>query len=826
MCYYYKELYLRNKQTFMKIRSSYLTIIILFTTLFAFSQAPKKKLQTKFCNEKITIDGKFDEEIWKSAEIATDFVMYSPDNGKPQPKESRTEVKVVYDNEALYIAATMFDPEPNKILRELTQRDDIGTADLFGVTINGFNDEQQYFSFYVSAAGVQADFLFTNSSGEDGSWNAIWDSHANITDYGWVVEMRIPYAALRFSSEKKQTWGLNFYRENKRYRQDFTWNLIDTKIRNEAAQQGILEGIENIETPTRLFLIPYVSQYFNAKPGQKTLGEFKGGLDIKYGINDAFTLDAILIPDFGQTTFDKVILNLGPFEQQFNENRPFFTEGTELFSKGDLFYSRRIGGSPSIYPELNENEEITKYPSNVNLLNALKISGRTKKGLGIGVLNAVTKITYADIRNVINGNERQEVIEPLSNYNVFALDQRFRKNSSVSFVNTNVTRNGEFRDANVSALVFDLNTKKNTYKLSGDFKYSYINEFKNLDDKKGFNSSLNFAETTGKYRYSFGGQYISKNFDNNDLGINFQTHYHSLYSNASYRILNPTKTFNTFSTFLNLYSEFDNRTGRIQGAYINLNLNSTSKKNDYFGGGMSICPVEIYDFYEPRSESEIKFLTIPKSVNFWSYISSNYNRKFAIDLNPSIQLFDQKERMGYGFDISPRYRFSNKFLLSYSFNFYRQNKNIGWIAFDNDDNTILARRDVLTYTNSINGKYSLNNTMTFNLSVRHYWSYALNHDILTLQDDGSVLENYNYTTNKNSNFNTWNLDLSYSWWFAPGSQLSILYRNNSSLFERDFERNLGTNFSNVMNNNLNHVLSFSIRYFIDYNSAKHWFSKN
>jgi hypothetical protein len=804
--------------------SSLNCVIFLFLFQFGFSQAPKKKLQTKFCNEKIIIDGKFDEEIWKTAEIATDFIMYSPDNGKPQSKEKRTEVKVVYDNEAVYIAATMYDPEPAKILRELTQRDDIGTADLFGVTINGFNDEQQYFSFYVSAAGVQADFLFTNAMGEDGSWNAIWDSHANITDYGWVVEMKIPYAALRFSSEKIQTWGLNFYREDKRNRQDFTWNLIDTKIRNEAAQQGLLEGIENIETPTRLFLIPYVSQYFNAMPEQKTLGEFKGGLDIKYGINDAFTLDAILIPDFGQTAFDKVVLNLGPFEQQFNENRPFFTEGTELFSKGNLFYSRRIGGSPSIYPELDDNEEITKYPANVNLLNALKISGRTKDGLGIGILNAITKTTYADIRNNVNGNERQEVIEPLSNYNVFVLDQRFRKNSSVSFVNTNVTRNGDFRDANVSAMVFDLNTKKNTYKLSGDFKYSYINEFKDLDDKKGINTSLYFAETTGKYRYNMGGQYVSKYFDNNDLGINFQTHYHSLYANGSYRILKPTKTFNTFSLNLNISSEFDNRTGRIQGGYINANLNSTSKKNDYFGGGFTISPVETYDFYEPRSENEEKFLTIPKSGNFWAYISTNYNRKFAVDFNPSIMFSDEKQRTDYGFEISPRYRFSNKFLMSYSLNFYRQNKNVGWIAFDQDNNTILARRDRVTYTNSINGKYSLNNTMNFNLSVRHYWSYAINREILTLQDDGSSLDNYNYVVNKNSNFNTWNLDISYSWWFAPGSQLSVLYRNNSSLFQRDFDRNFGTNLSNVMNNNLNHVLSFSIRYFIDYNAAKHWFS--
>src|SRR5690606_21355058 len=162
-------------------------------------------------------------------------------------------------------------------------------------------------------------------------------------------------------------------------------------------------------------------------------------MDIKYGINDAFTLDAILIPDFGQTKYDDQILNLGPFEQQFNENRAFFTEGTDLFNKGNMFYSRRIGGVPSVDPDINENEEIIETVQNVNLINALKLSGRTKNGLGVGILNAVTEKTFASIKDTVSGETRKVVIEPLTNYNVLVLDQRFRKNSSVSFINTNVT---------------------------------------------------------------------------------------------------------------------------------------------------------------------------------------------------------------------------------------------------------------------------------------------------------------------------------------------------------------------------------------------------
>ena len=790
--------------------------ILLFVSVCLFGQ--KKTLQTQFTSEKITIDGKFDEPIWQQAAVASDFRMLNPDNGKSIPQERRTEVKILYNNEALYIAATLFDDEPTKILKELTTRDDFATADHFGIFLNGYNDGQQEFRFFVSAAGVQQDGVYTESNGEDFSWDAIWQSHVELTTEGWNVEMKIPYAALRFSTEKKQTWGLNFYREIRRFRQQYSWNFIDNKIANESTQAGILEGIENIKTPTRLFLIPYASQYLYDSKQTKPYGEFKGGLDIKYGINDAFTLDAILIPDFGQTKFDNVELNLSAFEQQFSENRPFFTEGTDLFNKGGLLYTRRIGETPLLDTAANEIE--VDKPGTIKLVNALKISGRTKNGLGIGVLNAVSEKTSVVIKNTDTNETRMEVLSPLTNYNVLVLDQRFRKNSSVSFVNTNVTRNGSYRDANVSGLVFDLNTIKNTYNMNGGIKYSYINEIETLPNKEGFTGEMYLAKTSGKYRFGLGGEYYSKDYDINDLGINFQTHYHSLYGNLSYRILKPTKTFNTFQSNLNFYSEYDNRTGRIQAGQINLNINSNDKRNDYYGGGFNIRPLKIYDFYEPRSDFQTNYVTLPESFNFWLYYSSNYNKKFAWDFNPFYNLINEKARVSYGFELSPRYRFNDHFSLVYNFNYSRQNNTTGWVAFDSADQTIFGKRDRITYINSLQGKYSLNNTMNLSLSVRHYWSYVNNHAFLTLQQNGSLIENNSFTDNKNFNLNLWNLDLSYSWWFAPGSQLSVLYRNNAALFSQEFSRQFEHNFKEAIDNqNLSHILSISVRYFIDYNSV-------
>ena len=184
-----------------------------FLLLASHTFSQKKVLYTKATTEKVTIDGKFEEAAWKDAAIATDFVMIDPDNGKAAPYERRTEVKIIYDNTAIYIAATLYDDEPQKILKELTLRDNFSTADHFGVLLNGYNDGQQDYRFYVSSAGVQTDCIASADGYADYNWNAVWASHAEFTDFGWVVEMKIPYAAIRFPSNKVQTWGLNIYRE-------------------------------------------------------------------------------------------------------------------------------------------------------------------------------------------------------------------------------------------------------------------------------------------------------------------------------------------------------------------------------------------------------------------------------------------------------------------------------------------------------------------------------------------------------------------------------------------------------------------------------------
>ncbi|MFA9195249.1 DUF5916 domain-containing protein [Flavobacterium sp. FBOR7N2.3] len=798
-----------------------LSIYCFFTLLNLCVFAQKKVLLAKPKEGNITIDGKIEEEEWhKNTEVASDFVMFIPDNGKIISEKKKTDVKILYDNEAIYISATLNDNEPEKIQRELTQRDVFGVADHFAVYINGFNDGQQDYRFFVSAAGTQMDCLATEES-EDYTWDAIWKSSVKITSTGWTVEMKIPYAAIRFPKNKKQNWGINFMREIKRKNQKYTWNFVDAKIGAVLTQSGELKGIENINTPTRLFFIPYTSAYYQ-KDHYNTDKTFKAGLDIKYGINDAFTLDAILVPDFGQTKFDNAILNLEPFEQELNENRPFFTEGTNLFNIGNLFYSRRIGGNPivdsgTLEGNLNFNQEITHYPNTVDLINAVKISGRTKKGLGIGFLNAITEKTYATVKNANIDTSQKEVINPLTNYNILVFDQRFRQNSSVSFINLNTSRNGSFRDANVTGVIFDLNTKANTYNLSGDFKYSNIND---VDDYDGFKTYLNFAKTSGKYRYIVSGKYLSQNYDVNDLGIIFYTNYHNVYANASYRILNPTKYFNTFNFEQEINIEIQNNTGKLQESWYKTILKANTLKNHYLELGIIASPYENFDFYEPRSAG--RYVYIPSRLESFAGFELNKNNNLNFNIYLLGIKYNEKGRSTYNIYAGPQYRFNNKLSLAYYIDYTRQMNDLGWVA-NNNSNIIFAKRNTETFQNDFTGKYSITDKMTFNLTARYYWSYSLNKNFYTLNDDGYITPDNSFNTNKNRNFNSWNFDLSYSWWFAPGSQLSVLYRNYAQEETNFVERKLNRNLDGIFNSNMTNIFSVSLRYFIDYNAVKNRF---
>ena len=303
-------------------------------TNYTNAQTIKRNLNASLAEGQIVIDGKLNEPIWQKAEKATGFTQYAPQ--PDSPSFQKTEVSILYDNSAIYIGAKMYDKHPDSILKQLSSRDDFSNNnDYFGIEFDTYLDNQNGTIFIVTAAGVQADGIM-KFDGIDFSWNSAWYSKVAITDEGWTVEIKIPYSALRFPKNHTQEWGINFIRYIRRNRETSYWSKVDPKASNSLGQAGILKDIHDIVSPVRLALLPYVSAYGENYAGQNA-HTFNGGMDIKYGLSESFTLDMTLIPDFGQTLYDSKVLNLSPIEVRYDEKRYFFTEGLSLFNKDDFY---------------------------------------------------------------------------------------------------------------------------------------------------------------------------------------------------------------------------------------------------------------------------------------------------------------------------------------------------------------------------------------------------------------------------------------------------------------------------------------------------------
>ncbi|CAM1374541.1 DUF5916 domain-containing protein [Tenacibaculum xiamenense] len=800
--------------------------------------ANRKRISATRISKAPKIDGKINDDAWDKAEEASDFIMLRPDNGKTEPSTHKTRVKLVYDDQAIYVSAEMEAPDPSKIPAEFTNRDNIGNADFFLMTINPNDDGQNPFEFIVTSSGVQADAKISNGD-EDFNWSAVWDSSVRFTEKAWIVEMKIPYRALRFANEAVQSWGINFHRRVQNLNAQFTWNHVDNQVGRWTQYDGLLENLKDIKPPTRLIFYPYASSTVKINKGKNDF-DWSVGMDIKYGLTENFTLDATLIPDFGQVAFDNVVLNLGPFEQQFTEQRQFFTEGTELFNITNLFYSRRIGGSPidqfDVKSQISDDEEIIDNPSKVDMLNAVKISGRTKKGLGIGFFNAITAKTEATVRNKTTNETRTLVTNPFSNYNILVLDQQFNQNSFVSLINTNVTRVGEFRDANTTGIKWHVEDKKSTYNIDGSFRMSHLSD----DDTKpsaGYTFDTSIGKHAGNWRGEIGYNFQNKDFDPNDFGIFFRNNQQRIYGFLGYRLLQPKGIFNNYGVNFYYNVNFLHNPGTYVGANGGLSFWSETRKRFGFGGNLNFS-TERKDFFEPRqgTRSGIYFKA-PQRININHWGSTDYRKKFAVDYNWFYNFFKDNPKEGYGFRFAPRYRFSNRFSLVYGFRYSQTNRDQGYVrkiseSYANDNpqysaiegDIIFGERDWTTYNNTLTGKYSFSALSSLSLSFRHNWSKVPYYDnnFYSLDETNGNLVASIYNEDHDRNFNSWNIDLNYVWQFAPGSQLIAFYRNsiNPSNNFAPADISFADNLSRLFEQDMQHTFSLRLVYFIDYNNLK------
>ncbi len=800
-------------------------ILLCLLQLNSVAQFEKKSLQALRILEAPKVDGVLDEEFWKGATPANDFVIYKPHPGAPLPQS--TEVKLVYTDEAIYVGFACFDNAPDSILKQLSGRDVRGNSDYCGITFSCYSNGINGFTFGVSPNGEQYDARYGGAEGdEDATWNAVWWCETSITEKGWVAEFEIPFAALRFPEADIQNWDINFIRNVRRNRQEAFWNGVNPLVPGVLTQMGKLTDIKGIKPPRRIFLYPYASGYYNSRQikDQKSANDFSynAGLDLKLGLSEAFTLDATLIPDFGQTISDQLVLNLSAFELQFNDNRQFFIEGTELFSRAGLFYSRRIGFTPPINSgniELNSNERIIGNPSSDKIINAIKISGRDKNNLGVGFFNAVTAPSYATIEDTETGQTRKVQTSALTNYNVLVFDQNLPNNSYISVINTNVTRQGSDYDANVGGYELEIRNKFNKYsvKSAGAIDIKSGKEYNALltDRSSGFKQSLSLNKLNGNFRWSTGYDIISNTFDPNDLGFQTAPNAVRYLGGIEYTIYKPFGKFNSFwnklnAIYSNLYKPY-----HFTGLFLKGEHGMTTRKFFTFGAQYEVTPMRGFDYFEPRVSG--RYFRTYKNVFGGGWISSDYRKVLAIDAGAWYGTYENDGRYRFNWRIAPRLRVNDHLFITYVYSKQSHINDLGF-AYSYEDNErkqpLFGRRDVISHTNVLTVQYAFNPVMTLNTRVRHYWGYTRFHEFYSLEDNGYLTTSGN--TAKDFSFNSFTIDMTFRWIFTQGSELNITWKNSIGQTDNILLSSLAEDVEYVFKLPQSNAISLKVIYFLDY----------
>src|SRR6056297_2437297 len=580
----------------------YLTAILLSTGHFL--QAQKQYLSQKTDIEP-QIDGLLNDQAWEKAQWINEFTQRSPYEGN-SPSQ-KTIFKILYDDDFIYVGIRAFDDEPQKIERQLSRRDNL-QGDYAGITFDSYNNKRTGFQFRISAVGVKADAVISNDgSNTDRNWDPIWYGKTNIDDKGWTAEMKIPLTQLRFSNEEEQTWGVQLTRHIYRLEEEIQWQLIPKEATGWVSEFGQLKGIKNIEPKKEASLTPYAVSsldQFQKEPDNpfKDKGyklKLNGGVNGKFGITNNLTLDMAMNPDFGQVEADPSQVNLTAYETFYSEKRPFFIEGSNImnfrlmpmgnFMTDNLFYSRRIGGRPHYSPDLADNE-YSESPQNTSILGALKLTGKTKDGWSVGILESVTQKEFATIDNGTEG--RLENIEPLTNYFLSRVERDFNEGNTMlggMFTATNRKIDAtQLEYLHTGAYTGGLNFKHfwqdKKYVFEARSTYSHIvgseeaitqtqesstHYFQrpdanhlHLDSTRnsltGYGTSMMFAKMgKGNIKYAFFLNMKSPELNMNDMGYQREADHISELFWIQYRILEPIAMFRSFYFSVNQWEIHD-----------------------------------------------------------------------------------------------------------------------------------------------------------------------------------------------------------------------------------------------------------------------------
>lgn len=832
---------------------------------------PRKTYQATFTTSPPVIDGAIEDESWLAGEWQGDFTQYEPHNGVHASQ--KTEFKLLYDDNNIYVAVKSYDTSPDSIVRRISRRDN-GDGDFVGIGFDSYNDLQTGFVFLANAAGVKNDFIWSQDGRiEDDTWDPIWFAGSKVYDWGWVAEMRIPLTQLRFRITDEGVWGLEIFRQLFRTQELSVWQPIDRNASGMIHNFGKLTGLTGIKPRKQADITPFVVgslETFESEEGNPfatgRAWKYNGGLDAKFGITNNMTIDLTVNPDFGQVEADPSEVNLTAYETFFQEKRPFFIEGNNITSfktgigDGDLgfdnlFYSRRIGRSPHLWAETEDNE-FARVPRVTPIISAAKVTGKTPDGLSIGILEAVTAEGKAVIDSL--GHRSEQTVEPLTNYFVSRVMKDYGGGRTIiggAYTNTHRFIDGTgtdelVRNANTAGIDFTHyfgeernwftsfaaaasnltgsteaieNLQRSTVHLYQRPDADYIEVDPSRESLNGFGGNIQGGKVGGKWNFMAFAYLKSPGFDLNDVGYlqSADAMVTGLWS--AYNFDKPFSIFRQIRPNANYWTGWDfGGTHLFQGGNLSLYVQFKNLWWTNFGGN-----------YESNSLSNGLLrggpaMLYPSSFNSWFNLGTNNSKKVYTTVYANIARgndnFMKRFSAGMNLNVKPGQSFTATVSPSYS----RNRNNIQYVTkTDNGGPYILSQINQQIVSLSLRLNYNITPDLTIQywgqpfLAAMDYSNfksvtdpmadkledrYHLITDQETFYDSEedryNIDENLDGTTdysfdNPDNNYDQFLSNLVVRWEFSPGSTLYLVWSQTRSYSDSTGSFSLEQNLDNL-----------------------------
>ena len=721
------------------------------------------------------LDGLLDDEVWKNVVPESDFLQWRPYNLKP-PAE-KTEVRLVYDDNYIYVGVNCLTSKPEKIVGRLGRRD--SWQESFGeksdwvvVAFDSNNDDRTGHHFFVNTVGSRLDVAFSGGGkgGFDSSWDAVWDFKSALHENGWSIEYRFPFSIFSFEANSNQDWGF-FVARHIQYKQEETqWPCVPFGVEGFVPYYGVLKGISDIPSPKKIEALPYLLSGNTDKVNTSSVG-----IDLKYGFSAQSSLNLTFNPDFGQVETDPSVLNLTAFETQFQEKRKFFIEGNNFFKNiYELFYSRRIGKVPGLLTP--DDGEIISKPNVTTILGAGKLLGETKKGTKFGIIEAVTDEEYGVWEHEVGDSLVREkiLLEPRSNYFIGRVEQPvFNSLSTVGLMVTDLRRNNAGY-SNVLGLDWNIRFLNNALSIRGQLVHSSKDRTSG-DGARIFVGYLN----PEWWELKFFTGYKDKTFEINDLGFDW------LYSNWYYGVDGGIRKQKPWGRFLKndlkiKYHVGGRGDGLINNKYLRINQKNDFKNYWSIGSDldMNFAAFNDYDTFRDNDAWVYKSETIG---DFRIWIRTDQRKQFTSYVSLSIgrgQYSPWENRFGLKLNYKPLNNVSIALDLTQDYD----RKAMEWVGIEEDSlgkNIIYAESASIMRDIKLRFNWTFSPELTFEAFMQ---PFTVNMDYLSynklLKEKTRDLEPYIYTDDPDfkldNNVGTFVL----RWEYKPGSTAFIVYNFN------------------------------------------------